>query len=325
MKYMRSGKRWVDPIRSLIVAAVLAFTAAVQAQVDLPATWESQLYSDHPFVGKIFNSRTSKFLPLNDLLVAVEGASYLLLGEKHDNPDHHHLQAAILDYLIAKQLISQVAFEMLDTDAKDLLDDIQQQQLSSLDELKNYLQWDEKGWDWSFYGPLIDALYRGGISMTAANINSARMMQVYSEALPATIQGVLDASTMEQLNFDIDESHCGLLPESQFPAMVRVQQYRDFIMAGSMNSTDQDKLSVLVAGNYHIRQDLGVPNYLRAQNMQPDDAPINNNIVALSFMEVDPEITDPSEYLQQFGAVPAYDFIWFTPAISNEDYCASLR
>ena len=325
MKYMRSGKRWVDPIRSLLVAAVLAFTAAVQAQVDLPATWESQLYSDHPFVGKIFNSRTSKFLPLNDLLVAVEGASYLLLGEKHDNPDHHHLQAAILDYLIAKQLISQVAFEMLDTDAKDLLDDIQQQQLSSLDELKNYLQWDEEGWNWSFYGPLVDALYRGGISMTAANINSARMMQVYSEALPATIQGVLDASTMEQLNFDIDESHCGLLPKSQFPAMVRVQQYRDFIMAGSMNSTDQDKLSVLVAGNYHIRQDLGVPNYLRAQNMQPDDAPINNNIVALSFMEVDPEITDPSEYLQQFGAVPAYDFIWFTPAISNEDYCASLR
>ena len=325
MKYMRSGKRWVDPIRSLIVAAVLAFTAAVQAQVNLPATWESQLYSDHPFVGKIFNSRTSKFLPLNDLLVAVEGASYLLLGEKHDNPDHHHLQAAILDYLIAKQLISQVAFEMLDTDAKDLLDDIQQQQLSSLDELKNYLQWDEEGWDWSFYGPLVDALYRGGISMTAANINSARMMQVYSEALPATIQGVLDASTMEQLNFDIDESHCGLLPESEFPAMVRVQQYRDFIMAGSMNSTDQDKLSVLVAGNYHIRQDLGVPNDLRAQNMQLDDAPINNNIVALSFMEVDPEITDPSEYLQQFGAVPAYDFIWFTPAISNEDYCASLR
>ncbi len=81
MKYMRSGKRWVDPIRSLIVAAVLAFTAAVQAQVNLPATWESQLYSDHPFVGKIFNSRTSKFLPLNDLLVAVEGASYLLLGD----------------------------------------------------------------------------------------------------------------------------------------------------------------------------------------------------------------------------------------------------
>ena len=325
MKYMRSGKRWVGPIRALAVAAVLVFTAAVQAQVDVPATWQSRLYSDHPLVGKIFNSRTSEFVPVDDLLVTVEGASYLLLGEKHDNPDHHHLQAAILNHLIARRAVSQVAFEMLDTDASNLLADIQQQQLSSLDELKNYLQWDEEGWDWSFYGPLVDAVYRGGISMAAANINSARMMQVYSEELPASIEGVLDASTMEQLNIDIDESHCGLLPESQFPAMVRVQQYRDFIMAASMNSTEHDKLSVLVAGNYHIRQDLGVPNYLRAQNMQPDDAPINNNIVALSFMEVDPEITDPSEYLQRFGAVPAYDFIWFTPAISNEDYCASLR
>ena len=325
MKYMRSGKRWVGPIRALAVAAVLVFTAAVQAQVDVPATWQSRLYSDHPLVGKIFNSRTSEFVPVDDLLVTVEGASYLLLGEKHDNPDHHHLQAAILNHLIARRAVSQVAFEMLDTDASNLLADIQQQQLSSLDELKNYLQWDEEGWDWSFYGPLVDAVYRGGISMAAANINSARMMQVYSEELPASIEGVLDASTMEQLNIDIDESHCGLLPESQFPAMVRVQQYRDFIMAASMNSTEHDKLSVLVAGNYHIRQDLGVPNYLRAQNMQPDDAPINNNIVALSFMEVDPEITDPSEYLQQFGAVPAYDFMWFTPAISNEDYCASLR
>lgn len=325
MKYMRSGKRWVDLIRALAAAAVLVFTAVVQAQVDVPASWESQLYSDHPLVGKIFDSKTSEFIPLNDLLVALEGASYLLLGEKHDNPDHHHLQTAIINHLITRQLVSQVAFEMLDTDAEALLDDLRQQQLSSLDELKNYLQWDEEGWDWSFYGPLIDAVYRGGIPMAAANINSARMMQVYSEELPASIEGILDASTMEQLNLDIDESHCGLLPESQFPAMVRVQQYRDFIMAASMNSTDHDKLSVLVAGNYHIRQDLGVPNYLRAQNLQPGDASINSNIVTLSFMEVDPEIADPSEYLQQFGAIPAYDFIWFTPAISNQDYCASLR
>ena len=325
MKYMRSGKRWVGPIRALAVAAVLVFTAAVQAQVDVPATWQSRLYSDHPLVGKIFNSRTSEFVPIDDLLVTVEGASYLLLGEKHDNPDHHHLQAAILNHLIARRAVSQVAFEMLDTDASNLLADIQQQQLSSLDELKNYLQWDEEGWDWSFYGPLVDAVYRGGISMAAANINSARMMQVYSEELPASIAGVLDASTMEQLNIDIDESHCGLLPESQFPAMVRVQQYRDFIMAASMNSTEHDKLSVLVAGNYHIRQDLGVPNYLRAQDLQPVDVAINSNIVSLSFMEVDPEIADAPEYLQQFGAIPAYDFIWFTPAISNEDYCASLR
>lgn len=322
---MHSGKRWVAPIRALPLAAALVFSVTLQAQVELPATWESKLYADHPLVGQIWNSRTTEFVSVNDLLAALQGASYLLLGEKHDNPDHHQIQGAILNHLIAEGDISQVAFEMLDSDAKGLLNDIQQQHFSSLDELKNYLQWDDEGWDWSFYGPLVDAVYRAGISMSAANINAQRLMQVYSEELPASIRNVLDTPTLAQLDYDIDESHCGLLPESQFPAMVRVQQFRDFTMAGSMNSPDTEKLSVLVAGNYHIRQDLGVPNYLPARDLQPINAETTKYIVALSIMEVDPQIADPSEYLQQFGATPAYDFIWFTPAISDEDYCAALR
>ena len=161
--------------------------------------------------------------------------------------------------------------------------------------------------------------------MTAANINAEKMMQVYSEALPASIQGVLDAPTLEQLNVDIDASHCGLLPASQFPAMVRVQQSRDYTMANSMSTPESGKLSVLIAGNYHIRQDLGVPNYLRAQDRRDNDDPRHDSVVSLSFTEVDPEAANPQEYLQQFGETKAFDFIWFTPAVSNEDYCASLQ
>jgi hypothetical protein len=47
-------------------------------------------------------------------------------------------------------------------------------------------------------------------------------------------------------------------------------------------------------------------------------------IVAISFMEVSEDVNDPAEYLQQFSDVAAFDFIWFTPAVSNENYCASL-
>jgi hypothetical protein len=42
-------------------------------------------------------------------------------------------------------------------------------------------------------------------------------------------------------------------------------------------------------------------------------------------MEVAPGEEDPSAYLQQFKSQPAFDYIWFTPAISDEDYCASLQ
>lgn len=315
----------MQAIKSFLLAVAFVSTAAVQAQLELPADWESTLYSDHALVGKIWNSSSSEFVSAEDLLLAIQGASYLLLGEKHDNPDHHLLQGAILNHLVARKTVSGVAFEMLDTDARELLDDIQQQQLPSLDALKNYLQWDEEGWDWAFYGALVDAVYRGGIPMLAANINAERMMRVYSEELPASIKDVLDAPTLEQLNFDIDESHCGLLPTSQFPAMVRVQQYRDYTMANSMGTPGNGKLSVLIAGNYHIRQDLGVPNYLRAQNSRDNDDAMDGSVVSLSFMEVDPEVADPMEYLQQFSETKAYDFIWFTPAVSNEDYCASLQ
>ena len=59
-------------------------------------------------------------------------------------------------------------------------------------------------------------------------------MQVYSSPTSAEIEAVLDAEVMSRLLADIDESHCGLLPESQFPPMVRVQQTRDHIMAQSL-------------------------------------------------------------------------------------------
>ena len=133
---------------------------------------------------------------------------------------------------------------------------------------------------------------------------------------------MLDETVIEKLNADIDESHCGMLPESQFPAMVRVQQARDFSMAGSVSAKESSgKLNVLIAGNFHVRQDLGVPNYLLAA----DDTLNRNQIVSLSFQEVDSSELSPQEYLQQFNEVKAFDFIWFTPAISNENYCASLR
>ena len=321
---MRSGCRWVVRINvlRLMIAVSLACTGlSVTSQVQQIELWESPLYLGHPLVGRIWSSEEAEFVELAELGIAIEGASYLLLGEKHDNPDHHALQLATLERFIELGRISVVAFEMMDSDAQNRLNSIQQQGLTTLDELKAYLVWDEEGWDWNFYGPLIMMVYRAEIPMAAANITDATVGRVYGEATSPEIARILDEATMAQLNVDIDESHCGLLPESQFPAMVRVQQTRDFTMAGSMPNPAAGKLTVLIAGNYHVRQDLGVPNYLLAKDAQLE----SDDILALSFMEVEPGEEDPEAYLQKFKSQPAFDYIWFTPAISNEDYCASLQ
>jgi len=92
-------------------------------------------------------------------------------------------------------------------------------------------------------------------------------------------------------------------------------------MAQNMAAPDDRETAVLVAGNYHARQDLGVPNYLLAKhnNLSRDD------IVSIAFMEVQPNEENPESYLQRYSDVVAYDYVWFTPVISEEDYCASLR
>ena len=41
---------------------------------------------------------------------------FVLLGEKHDNPDHHRLQAWMIDALVARGRRPAIAMEMLDAE-----------------------------------------------------------------------------------------------------------------------------------------------------------------------------------------------------------------
>lgn len=322
---MHNGCRWEAPIKTHFILLAVTIAGCSSAQSPNSISWESQLYNTHPLVGKIWSSVDGEFIEQSQLIGTATRAKYLLLGEKHDNPDHHYLQRLLLDSLIEQGRAGAVAFEMLNAEAQPRLDAMQAQQFTTLDELKDYLQWDDAGWEWPFYGPLVKRSYDAKLPIRAANIDDSTMMQVYGGELDAELTNVLPVHVMEKLNQDIDESHCGLLPESQFPAMVRVQQSRDSQMANSINEGGKlsggTKVSVLIAGNYHVRSDLGVPNYLRS--LQTDLA--TGDIVTISFSEVDPASLDPADYLQQFSPIPAYDYIWFTPAISDEDYCASLR
>ena len=300
--------------------ALLLLAGCASTQQDQGNQWQSLLHTEHVLVGMIWDSQAEKYIAADELLTRIEGVSYLLLGEKHDNPDHHALQLRALDHVLQTDNVSAVSFEMMSSEQQPLLLDLSLNSVSGLEQIKEYLQWDE-GWNWDYYGPLLHRVIQADVLINAANISDEEMMQVYGSPTAAEIEGVLDKQTMDALEKDIDDSHCGMLPESQFPAMVRVQQARDFAMASSLVLNTGQQLQVLVAGNYHIRRDLGVPNYLLNRQSSLEES----QIVSLAFMEVDKASNDPADYLQQFGSVKAYDYIWFTPAVSDEDYCASLR
>lgn len=321
MKFTSNGDKWVVLSKRLAASVALLWICVAQAQLQEPDHWQSTLLTGHDLVGKIWSQADQAFISTAELDARLQQARYLLLGEKHDNADHHALQLAVLDSLLARDKVSNVTFEMMDETVSERLLDIQLQPGLAGEEMKTYLLWDEEGWEWQFYGPLIQAVYDAGIRLAAGNINRDTIGQVYADPSFIDTSGILDESAMAQLNLEIDESHCGLLPESQFPAMVRVQQARDRAMARAMQRPPEDKISMLVAGNFHVRQDLGVPNYLAAR----EPTMPREQIVSLAFLEVQDGENDATAYQEQFSDRVAFDYIWFTPALTNEDYCASLQ
>ena len=308
-------------VKKLFFVIALSLSAYSYSEIERPLSWQSRLYVDHVLVGKIWDSANQEFVSIEEFTSAIEESRYLILGEKHDNPDHHELQLAILNHLLDLNLVSLVAFEMMDSDSQERLDTLHSAKNQDSEALKEYLQWDEEGWEWLFYGPLIYSAYSSGVSIKASNLSNSRMMEIYGlSELPPEFD-IFDDITRRRLASDIDESHCGLLPESQFPSMIRVQQGRDYSMASSLSSRKDELMKILIAGNYHARKDLGVPKYLMANDMRL----AADSIVSVSFMEVNLNETEPTAYLEMSGDMASHDFLWFTPVVSEEDYCASLR
>jgi len=317
---MTDSRPSVSSLLKTMVPTVLSLSLAgcLATQQSLPAAagWQSPLHQEHGLVGRIWDVRAGTFIDREQLAGALR-APLILLGEKHDNPDHHRLQRDVIAHLQRGGQLTGVSFEMLGSHQQALLDTLPAD--ASEPQVREHLEWDEEGWSWEFYGPMVMDLLRNGTTIRTANISESEMMAIYQGESDPGLAGVMNAEQMAQLNRDIDESHCGMLPSSQFPPMVRVQQTRDLVMARSLQQSVPAGAGqrVLVAGNFHARRDLGVPNYLNA-----DDA----SIVSLSFTEVDPASNDPVDYLEQaISGIRPYDYLWFTPAVSSEDYCEGMR
>lgn len=306
--------------RPLVLASIfVALFSACSAVPRAPfGPWQAPLHRHHSLVGTVWSTQEQQTIAPEQLVQRLSEARFVILGEKHDNPDHHSLQRYVLLQLAAIAKLDRVSFEMLDSSQQSAIDSLTPAAISAREELQRALAWDSQGWSWSFYGPLIQDTLLAGIAVRSANISRDEMMAVYGAESNNGADGVLDALQLQRLNQEIDESHCGMLPESQFPAMVRVQQARDAAMARSMLSGGESGqgVRVLIAGNFHARRDLGVPNYVpQAQG----------ELISVAFLEVSPDSDQAQEYLESFSSKMPYDYVWFTPALAPQDYCVSLR
>lgn len=155
------------------------------------------------------------------------------------------------------------------------------------------------------YGPIVTEALQQRVPLLAANLSTGEMRQAYRQ--PASLPGersnapAVKAALLEHVR----AGHCGMLPESQLPAMLAVQQQRDRRMAERLLAAPQP--AVLLAGAYHVRKDLGVPLHLADLQAQGE-----GKVLLLA------------EVGEQVEAGEA-DFVWYTAATPEQDYCAQLR
>lgn len=287
----------------LICAGLLAGCQATLAP--LP-DWQSPQGRDASNLGQIKDLRSGQTLTAPELVERLSGAGQVLVGEQHDNPDHHALELWLLRALASQREQGGILLEMLTSSQQQAVDLAQTASRAGqpIADLPKALDWQD-GWDWSMYGPIVRYALQQPAPLQAANLNRDEMMQIYRKQPPLSGSASTAASVRAPLLAQIRESHCDLLPESQLPAMLAVQQQRDRRMAEGLQHAG--KPAVLLAGAFHVRRDLGVPVHLR------DLGDTTTNAV-LILSEVDKPVSAEQA-----------DYVWYTAAVEDKDHCAELR
>ena len=236
-------------------------------------------------------------------------AEIYILGEIHDNPDHHRVQAEAVAEIAPAALV----FEQLTADqAARVTEPLRGDPVA----LADALDWDGSGWpDFAMYYPIFAAapdarVYGAGVpreeTREAMKIGVSRAFG--TAAATYGLGTELDTEQLaERLNLQMD-AHCGALPLDMLPAMVDLQRLRDAVLARTaLTALEQTGGPVaVITGNGHARRDWGVPSYL---------------------MRVAPRVAVAVLGQGEDGQAPdgGFDVILDAPSVAREDPCLALR
>lgn len=314
------------------LAWALCCSCAVTPQAAAPAPpvtptkseWTTQLDREHTLVGKVWDVRQSKLVEPASCFAELAKARFVLLGERHDNPDHHRLQARALQALVDAKRKPAVVFEMLEVERQPDIDRYRAEATATSAGFGAALQWEKSSWPpFAEYQAIFDVAFAAGLRITAGNL-----AHTAARALVKQGPGALPDAKRQELRLDqafppqleaplIEElraSHCGHLPEQLLGPMALAQHARDAQMARALLDAGENG-AVLIAGSGHARLDRGVPYYLALE------AP-NATVASVALVEVQHERTDAPAYAESAGP---FHYLWFTPRLTDEDPCAAFK
>jgi uncharacterized iron-regulated protein len=309
----------VGRLGSLAVCVILALSACSTT----PQAWQESGGASHPLIGQIYRVADGRVVSEADLLHAAETADFVLIGERHDNRDHHRLQARIVSALERDgRRRRAVAFEMISADRQLEVVEHLDAHPGDAAGLGAAVDWPGRGWpDWALYEPIARAALANGAQIVAADLDAEQRRAVFEQGAQALrtsfvrrtgLDQDLSATLTSDLRDELRQAHCRQAPPEVLGGMYQVQRARDAMLADRLAATSGRAGGILIAGNGHVRKDRGVPWYLA--RLKPAASTLSIGLV-----EVREDVHGPPVDLP-------YDYVWFTPGVDDgQDPCATHK
>lgn len=254
----------------------------------------------------------------SELIRRIAEADVVLLGEVHDNPLDHALRGALIT-AFASQRPAVVFEQFADRDTPIPLPIAGESREQWLDANG----FDRGAWKWPLHEPVVEAALAHARSLWGSNLSREALRPVVregEEAAPERLRRLaeeapLDSAGIAAMDAELEEAHCHALPESLVPGMRAAQVIRDAAMTRALllaGVQAGQRPEWLIAGNGHVRSDLGVPRLLRRV------AP-RLRVLTVGLLEREDDGALPSA-----GERRAYDLVIVTPRAPREDPCRNM-
>ncbi|TFW11651.1 ChaN family lipoprotein [Duganella callida] len=202
-------------------------------------------------------------------LLGADTPQVLLLGEVHDNAQGHKLRYELLRQRVEAGWRPAIVMEQFDRENQDLLDKAQK---GCVDAQCLIQVAAGARWDWQLYYPVIQLALTYQLPLVAGNLSRADASRVVRDGVKSSfdpqsikdykLEQPLPAAVREVQQREIVAGHCNMLPEMMIGGMVDAQVARDIWMAKIIRD-QRPRDVVLIAGNGHVRKDVGVAYWLR--------------------------------------------------------------
>lgn len=134
---------------------------------------------------RVYDTRQQAFVDFEVLLAGVADADVIFVGEMHDDPNTHRLEAALLDGLQRRKRAPVVSLEMFERDAQPALDAYLAGRISEEEMLKGSRPWPRYATD---YRPLVEHAKAARWPVIAANVPRAIAQKVAKAGKDAIAQ-----------------------------------------------------------------------------------------------------------------------------------------